>query len=169
LTYFDNVYLPPTALLAEHNQCIIDPKADFFNHISRVVCGTLLMGAMGISSLRIASYIAAKYSLRRQVTDPGSGSLISIMAFPTQAIPVLTAIAQAYVLRAFGDDARARFADASTSSTTRHFIATIFKVTTLGMASASLLKLQDRCGAQGLFNVNQISQMHVSHIAEYSS
>jgi acyl-CoA oxidase len=160
LTYFHNVYLPANALLGEIDEAS-DVKVAFFDHVSRVICGTLLMGTMAVSTLRISSYIAARYSLRRKVTDQASSSLVPIMSFSTQAIPILTAIAEAYVIRELGNDLHAQFTNPATPAAMRHFVATIFKVTSMRMAMATGHILEDRCGAQGLFNVNQISALNV--------
>jgi acyl-CoA oxidase len=160
LTYFHNVHLPFNSLIG-HTSKAADAKSAFFEHISRVISGTLLMGAVAVSCLRISAYIAARYSLRRQVTDSASASMVPVISFSTQATSVLTAIAEAHVLRAFGNDSHARFTDSANNGPMRHFIAAIFKVTSIRITLPTLHTLEDRCGAQGLFNVNQISALHV--------
>lgn len=49
-----------------------------------------------------------------------------------------------------------------TPYSTRHGIASIVKVVMLHHAQMANLTLGDRCGAQGLFEYNQLAGMHVS-------
>jgi acyl-CoA oxidase len=161
LTYFHDVRLPHTALLGNLNR-LEDPKADFFDQISRVIVGTMCMGAIAVSHMRITANIAARYSLRRVVTDALTGRPTPIISFPTQSTPVMTAIAKAQVLRAFADDIHARFVNPAISTPLRHFIAAIFKITSIPMALAAMETLSDRCGAQGMFEVNQFTVHMVS-------
>jgi acyl-CoA oxidase len=42
----------------------------------------------------------------------------------------------------------------------QHAMASILKVVMIELAQASHLTLGDRCGAQGLFEVNQLTAMH---------
>ncbi|TFY70717.1 hypothetical protein EVG20_g2294 [Dentipellis fragilis] len=159
LTYFHHVRLPPTALLASPEKAS-RPRDEFFFNISRVISGTLSMGALGLSAMRIGSYVAGQYSLRRTVVDAGSGLTRPIASFSTQYTPVLTAIAQTMVFQAFAQEARARFADKSASLPMKHFVAAVFKTTVIKHTKETLLGLGDRCGAQGLFEINQLSVLH---------
>ena len=43
----------------------------------------------------------------------------------------------------------------------RHFIAAVMKTTTMRAAHAIIIDLGDRCGAQGLAEVNQMAVLHV--------
>jgi acyl-CoA oxidase len=160
VTQFQNVHLPATALLG-HTTRAVDQKAAFFGNISRVVTGTLCMGTFSLSALRISANVAAKYSMRRVVTDATTGSMVPIFSFITQSLPVMTAIAQAQVLSAYANATHAIFTNEKTPHDVRHLVAAVFKVTTTRMASATLRILEDRCGAQGLFGVNQIFANHV--------
>jgi acyl-CoA oxidase len=159
LTSFRRVLLPSTALLGDTARAE-DQTAAFFEHIDRVIVGTLLMGRMAVLPISTSATIASMYSRRRHVSDPVSGKPIPIISFPTQAAPVAVAVAQAHVLRVFGDTARKIFVD-SENQAERHFIAAVWKVTTARMAIASIQTHIDRCGAQGLFEVNQMTTMLV--------
>ncbi|KAJ7634349.1 acyl-CoA dehydrogenase/oxidase [Roridomyces roridus] len=100
LTYFRHVRVPGSSLLGSLEKGA-DLKGAFTHNIFRVVVGTLGMGIVALSGMRMASYIATKYSMRRIVVDSFTGKPKPIMAFSTQKIPVLTAISQTLVMDAF--------------------------------------------------------------------
>ncbi|KAF7796924.1 hypothetical protein EIP86_008109 [Pleurotus ostreatoroseus] len=159
ITYFHRVRLPKSALLG-HIEKGENIKAAFFWNISRVISGTLCMGTLGINGMRLSAFIAAKYSQRRAVWDAHRQCPRPIISFSTQYQPILIVIAQTYVMDAFGHASRERFAEAS-DPVMKHFVAAVFKTTVMKLASEAILVLGDRCGAQGLFEVNQLSVMHV--------
>ena len=153
LTYFNHVRLPTMALLTTpHTK---DPRAEFFHNISRVVTGTLSMAALHLPMLRITSYIAGKYSLRRKVTDALTRRSRPIISFSTQYIPVMTAIADTFVSITFIGNTHAAFRDPRPGHGVEHFLAAVSKVTTFGHAIKDIVVLGDRCGAQGLLRANQ--------------
>ena len=124
------------------------------------------MGAFGVSSMRIASYVAAKYSLRRHVIDASTKLARPIISFSTQYTTIISAIAQSLVFRFFSDYCYNLFVN-SEDPTMRHFIAAVMKTTTMRVAHAVIIDLGDRCGAQGLAEVNQITVLHVSPVPNY--
>ncbi|KAH9959714.1 acyl-CoA dehydrogenase NM domain-like protein [Russula compacta] len=158
LTYFNHVRLPPSALLGSIKKPT-DPRTSFFSKIYRVAIGTIALSSLGIPSLQVASYITARYSLRRHVVD-ASGISKPIISFQTQKQPILTAIAQAFVLQAMHKQAVTWFMDPSLDPRVRHAVATVYKVAMIQTAQAANLTLGDRCGAQGLFEANQLPAMH---------
>ncbi|THU80154.1 acyl-CoA dehydrogenase NM domain-like protein [Dendrothele bispora CBS 962.96] len=159
LTYFHDLHLPPWALLGTKDK-ESDQRKSFFQNIYRVISGTLSMGAFGLSTMRIASYIAGCYSLRRQVIDASTQMPRPVISFSTQYIPILTGIAQTFVMEAFSKKAREYFVLAKPDIYQQHFIAAIYKVTVLKFAQRLPVVLGNRCGAQGLSEVNQLSVMH---------
>ncbi|GJJ05964.1 hypothetical protein Clacol_000151 [Clathrus columnatus] len=159
LTSFNQVCLPSTALLGSLEKPR-DTRESFFQNIQRVVVGTLSMGASAIAALRIGCYIGIAYSLRRQVNDTSTRTMRPISSFSTQYIPLLTSVAQTMVFSALCQEAYEYFVDPSTSPTQKHFVAAIFKTTVFRHAAEILLQLGDRCGAQGLFEVNQLLALH---------
>ena len=159
LTYFSHVRLPSTALLGSINRPR-DPRASFFGKIYRVAIGTIALSSLGIPSLQVASYIAARYSLRRHVVD-SNGVSKPIISFQTQKQPILTAVAQSFVLQAMHKQAVALFMDHSLDPRLRHAVATVHKVSMIQTAQWANFVLGDRCGAQGLFEANQLPAMHV--------
>jgi acyl-CoA oxidase len=155
------VRLPPTALLGSIKKPA-DPRAAFFSKIYRVAVGTIALGSIGIPALQVASYVAARYSLRRHVVDATRrGTSKPIISFQTQKQPILTAVAQAFVLQAMQKQAVAWFMDPALDPRVRHAVATVYKVVVVQAAQTANLALGDRCGAQGLFEANQLSAMHV--------
>jgi len=121
------------------------------------------MGALAVSSIRISSYVAAKYSLRRHVVDTSTKLARPIMSFSTQYTTIISAIAQSLVLRFFSDYCHNLFVNAE-DPIMRHFFAAVMKTTTMRTAHAITIDLGDRCGAQGLAEVNQIAVLHVGHV-----
>jgi len=82
------------------------------------------------------------------------------MSFQTQKQPVLTALAQTYVLSAMHKQVVAWFTNTKLDPRVRHAVATVFKAVVLQASLTANLTLGDRCGAQGLFEANQFSAMH---------
>ena len=159
LTYFTHARLPRTALLGSIKRPR-DPRASFFGKIYRVAIGTIALSSLGVPSLQVGSYIAARYSLRRHVVD-ANGVSKPIISFQTQKQPILTAVAQSFVLQAMHKRAVSWFMDHSLDPRVRHAIATVHKVAMIQTAQWANLALGDRCGAQGLFEANQLPAMHV--------
>jgi alkylation response protein AidB-like acyl-CoA dehydrogenase len=157
--YFNHVRLPPTALLGSIKNPA-NPRSSFFANIHRVAVGTISLGSLGIPYLQLASYIAARYSLRRHVID-ASGVSKPIISFQTQKQPILSAVAQAFVLQAMHKQTVLWFMDPAIDPRVRHAVATVHKVTIIQAALAANFTLGDRCGAQGLFEANQLSALHV--------
>ena len=98
--------------------------------------------------------------MRRHVVD-ASGVSKPIISFQTQKQPILTAVAQAFVLQAMHKQAVTWFMDPSLDPRVRHAVATVYKVAMIQTAQTANLTLGDRCGAQGLFEANQLPAMHV--------
>ena len=160
LTYFNHVNLAPTALLGDHLRAK-DPRSAFFFNISRVIVGSLSMGAFAISAMRIATCVAGRYSLRRTVTDPSTGKPRRIATFSSQYLPLMTALSQFFVSQSFSRKAHQLFVSLPDPSQ-KHFIAAAFKATVMKHCHDMTRILADRCGAQGIFEVNQIAAIHVS-------
>ena len=131
--------------------------------------GTLALSCVAVPALQTAAYIAYHYSVRRKIGNPAEG-LTSIISFRTQQLPIFSAVAQAYVLVAFQKHAVQMFSDSSLDQRARHAIATTWKATVMQHSQASHFSLSERCGAQGLFDFNQIiSQLVSDHLHVSSS
>ncbi|KAF8919514.1 acyl-CoA oxidase [Mucidula mucida] len=166
ITHFTHVKLRAGALLGEVGD---KPSTheDFLTAIWRIAVGTLALAALAIPALQIASHIAYKYSLRRHVGAPNP---VPIISFRTQQLPIFTAVAQTYVMEAMQKYMVKHFTDEKTPHQSRHAMATIFKAVVMDHAQVSHFQLSERCGAQGLFDYNQIvtqfSEMRGIVIAE---
>ncbi|KAF8164718.1 acyl-CoA dehydrogenase NM domain-like protein [Crassisporium funariophilum] len=155
ITSFNHVTLPATALLGRIDGTS-DPRLNFLQAIWRAAVGSLAIVSCFIPLLQILAFTVAKYSQRRRVAGPG-GARVAIIGFKTQYTPVLVALAQSFVMKEFWRAAVAIFSDEGEDPRVRHGVAAAFKVTAVQHTEAAILGLGERCGAQGLFEHNQIS------------
>ncbi|CAK5262914.1 unnamed protein product [Mycena citricolor] len=136
---------------------ITDPtqrRIDFLLSLWRVAVGSLALSATSIPILAHSACLVAAYSSRRVVNESSS-----ILRFPTQHRPILTALAQSFVLRAFYRAAVPVFRDAAVDFRVRHGMAACFKLVAMQFTQEGALSLSERCGARGLFGVNRICEM----------
>lgn len=84
-----------------------------------------------------------------------------IIGFRTQQLPIFHTLAQAIVIEAYVIDASTRFIAPDLDPRVRHGIATAFKAVVIQHTQSSLCTLAERCGAQGLFEHNQIIEAEV--------
>ncbi|KAH8646462.1 acyl-CoA dehydrogenase/oxidase [Ilyonectria robusta] len=144
ITTFEHVRLPRNALLGSISKSK-DERADFLRQIWRVSIGTLSLSIMGVSAIKVGTHIAGTYSQRRTITAPDGHTRVPIMSFSTQQRPIIEGWVQAFM-------------NADHGPLARHALATIFKSTVV-RASRILNELTERCGWQGLFAYNQISEL----------
>lgn len=159
ITSFDNVHLSATAVLGSLEK----PESmrnNFFHQIGRIAPGTLAMSMIIIPALRIVTFIAGRYSLRRTV-GVANKERMPIIGFRTQQMPILYALAQLAVMRVFADQCIEWFKDTNFRPKVRHGFGVILKTVFIQMAQRSIPELVERCGAQGLFQHNQICDADV--------
>jgi len=157
ITTFKNVRLPASALLGPFEKSDMQ-HLQFLKSIWRIAVGSIALGSIAIPATKLHTYIGGKYSLRRTV---GIGEKqVSLLYYRTQQIPVLSAIAQAYVLEAFQKWAAQKFSDTDEDMRVRHGIASILKAVGVQTAQGVGLNLSERCGAQGVQAVNMMTNMH---------
>ncbi|KAF8159221.1 acyl-CoA dehydrogenase NM domain-like protein [Crassisporium funariophilum] len=157
ITTFNNVRLPPSALLGPH-QRFENPHMALLSSLWRIAVGAIALGSIGVPGCKIHTTIAARYSMRRTV---GNGTnRVPILHFRTQQIPVLTAIAQSYVLEAYQRWAAKCFSEVGEDPRVRHGISTCFKAVAVQQAQSIAVSLSERCGAQGIQSVNMMTNMH---------
>nr|GAT43740.1 acyl-CoA dehydrogenase NM domain-like protein [Mycena chlorophos] len=147
ITSFHNLRIPLSALL-------VTRKVPFQQLIWRAAVGSISLAATALPAIAHAAFIAAKYSQRRLVLGR------PVIEFPTQHGPILDAFAKHFVFVAFYRRAAKIFADDGVERSVRHGIAACFKAVVTRDGQDAMIKLSERCGAQGLFNYNMISQMH---------
>jgi acyl-CoA oxidase len=156
ITNFEHVRLSSEALLGPLSKPK-DQRADFFWQIRRVTVGTLSLSVIGVSFIKVATKIAATYSQRRLTTGT-EGARISILSFSTQRRPILQGLVNSIVLEAFARWTITQFMGSCHTQSVRHALATVFKAT-VTQTSPVLHELSERCGWQGLFAYNQISEL----------
>ncbi|KAK2748311.1 hypothetical protein FQN57_000969 [Myotisia sp. PD_48] len=160
LTSFQNVYLPPSALLGT----LEAPKNEhenFLRVIGRVAVGTLSLSLSVIPALKACAYIYGLYSLRRTVLGH-DGKSVPIIAFRTQQIPLLRTLAQVAVMEKMAWWVIKRFRNPKIDPRIRHGLATITKVLFLQHCQQNMSHLIERCGSQGLFLHNQMVDLQNS-------
>lgn len=155
LTYFQDVMLPPSALLGKVKP---QSKAGFLGAIFRINVGTLALSLEPAAAMHQYAIIGLRYSQRRKVTGH-DGRPSSILGFRTQQLPMYATLAQAHVLTAFDKWATQAFTR-ERDPRVRHSIATTFKALSLKLSQAANLAVSDRCGAQGLASYNRMAGHH---------
>ncbi|KAG2040701.1 acyl-CoA dehydrogenase NM domain-like protein [Suillus americanus] len=158
LTSFNHVCLPPSALLGDLDKSNRIHR-DFMSSIWRVMVGSLAIGSMAIPDLQMSSYIAARYFQRRHVTSV-YGNPVPILSYRTQQLPLLHAVAQAFVLRALYKWAIEQFMDKNLDVCVRHGVAACCKAVMVQHAQLANYALSERMGAQGLFEYNRLSNLY---------
>lgn len=161
ITTFKNVRLPSSALLGSLDMSD-HPHMTFLQSIWRIAVGSIALGSICVPVSKLHAKIGALYSLRRRVGD--GSKRVSLLHFLTQQIPVLTAIAQSYVLEAYQKWAAKNFSDDEQDMRVRHGIATCFKATAVQQTQSMALSVSERCGAQGLQSFNMMTRLHVSSL-----
>jgi acyl-CoA oxidase len=159
LTSFNHVSLPSTALLGSSSKPE-NGRIEFLRHIRRVPVGTVSFSILGISAIKVGTRIAAVYSERRTVASVDGGKERKrIMDFSTQQVPIVEGWVHEKVLNAFARWTIDMCPDLT--DPTQHALATIFKATVV-KASQVLRPLAERCGWQGFFAFNQISELDLT-------
>lgn len=137
-----------------------DHKKQFQEILNRVAIGSMILTSCIVPGLKIAAYVGTKYSQRRHVMN-ASGARIPIISFRTQQIPILYALAQGYVMDAFFKHATSVFVSAK-DPRVRNAITTIVKAVMFHHWRRTGATIADRCGAQSMFEFNQLVPMDVS-------
>ncbi|KAM0363152.1 hypothetical protein ACHAO7_010335 [Fusarium culmorum] len=158
LTAFNHVDLPSTALLGSSAKPE-NYRVEFLRQIWRIAVGTLSLSIMGISAIKVGTRIAAVYSERRTVASIEGKGRKRIMDFSTQQVPIVEGWVYGKVLDAFARWTIDMCPDLTDPM--QHALATIFKATVV-KASQVLKPLSERCGWQGLFAFNQISELDLT-------
>ncbi|KAF8172071.1 hypothetical protein BJ912DRAFT_932597 [Pholiota molesta] len=121
------------------SQATKNGRLQFLSDIWRIGVGSICLTAVTIPALNLAAYIVAQYSKRRTVT--------------TSHAPILHALAEAKVLEALYQELRIPFTDRTATALEQR------NGRAVDRWRRSSITLADRCGAQGLFEHNQIIPM----------
>ena len=104
--------------------------------------------------------LGMKYSLRRKATDTRE-PLKTHHRLQYSVHLAMTAIVDAFVSIAFVSSIHVAFGDPKLGPGVKHVLLTALKVTMLGHAVGGAVAVGDRCGAQGLLQINQLSALLV--------
>lgn len=159
ITSFNHVTLPPAALLGSMSKPG-NLRLDFLQQIWRVSVGTLSLSLMGISSIKVASCIAAMYSQRR-LTTASDGTKVPIICFSTQRRPILEAVTSGIILEHFARWAINEFTNDTLKQNVQHALAAVFKAV-VTRESQVIGVLVQQSGAQGLFEHNQMNCLRLT-------
>ncbi|KAK7926939.1 hypothetical protein PG985_003937 [Apiospora marii] len=157
-TSFRHVRLPRWALLGHlRASSPKDERRDFLRAIHRVTAGTLCLSTSNATVLRVAGCIAGRYSAQRRVGAPPDA--VPILSFSTQYGPIARIHAHAAVYDRYAVEAQRMFIANAQKPDMQNVVAGAYKATVLDYTQKALSELVDRCGWQGLFAHNQISEV----------
>ncbi|KAI1089171.1 acyl-CoA dehydrogenase/oxidase C-terminal [Rostrohypoxylon terebratum] len=155
-TSFCHVPLPAEALLGNLHSSRKNERKDFMHAIHRVAVGTLCISTSNATILRVSGCIAGRYSAKRRV---GAPKPVPILSFSTQYGPIARILAHAAVFDKYAIEVTQSFTENVKSPDLQNVIAGAFKATTIDFTQKALAELVERCGWQGLFAHNQISEL----------
>lgn len=170
LTSFDHVWLPREALLeAEHGQLSPDGtvtssvgsrRKRFLRSIGRVTTGKLCMSAAAIGVSRTALAIAVRHAHRRHISGPKSGQTLPLAAHRSHHGRLLHALATGYAMTFLHRSVVTRWAEHTSADRAEvERLVAIAKGWITWQARDITIECRERCGAQGLFRVNGLSEL----------
>ncbi|MER7764837.1 acyl-CoA dehydrogenase [Streptomyces sp. NPDC097619] len=170
LTAFDGVWLPREALLeADHGRLSADGtltsdvgnrRKRFLRSIGRVTAGKLCMSAGTLGMARAALTIAVRYSHHRQISGPKAGERIPLTAHRSHHGRLLQALASVYAMTFLHRETVDRWADHDPAERTEvERLVAVAKGWITWEAREITIECRERCGAQGLFPVNGLSEL----------
>lgn len=160
VTSFSHVRLSRDCLLGEIDDAG-DKRQSFFRQINRVSVGGLALSLVNVPALKAGAYLVYEFSRQRTVTDPGSQRPVSILSFPTQYGPIISAAAHAAVMEAAGRRTVEIFQMPGLPAPLKQALVCIFKATATYATQRHLSELTERCGWRGLFGFNKISELQL--------
>ncbi|KAF9269856.1 acyl-CoA oxidase [Marasmius fiardii PR-910] len=161
LTRFNNVHLPPTALVTSDITDLSVPERPleaWWNEIWRIQLGTLAVPAPWISAMKAAAYIGGKYSMHRSIIGTRNQPT-AIIAFRTQQWPILNATAVSMIMDNWYPRAVRYAMEGTTDHRVRHAMSVIVKATICRHFQRTVPEIAERCGAQGTFEHNYMARI----------
>jgi acyl-CoA oxidase len=170
LTAFDHVWLPREALLeASHGR--LDSKGELSSNlgnrrkrllrsIGRITMGKLCMSAGTLGMSRTALTIAVRYAHNRFVAGSKAGERVALIAHRSHHGRLLHKLATAYAMTFLHRTTVARWAghtDEDRAEVER--LVAIAKGWITWQARGITIECRERCGAQGLFPANGLSDL----------
>ncbi|MEW2403434.1 acyl-CoA dehydrogenase [Streptomyces sp. NPDC046862] len=170
LTSFDHKWLPREALLeAEHGRLdhegtltssLGNKRKRFLRSINRVTMGKLCMSAGTLGMTRAALTIAVRYAHSRLIAGPKSGERMPIAAHRSHHSRLLDGLATAYAMTFLHRTVVDRFAEHTEEDREEvERLSAVAKGWITWQARAITTECRERCGAQGLFPANGISDL----------
>ena len=163
LTRFENVHLPPSALVTSDINNLELPERPleaWWEEIWRIQLGTLAVPAPWISAMKAAAFIGGRYSMHRSVIGTRNQPT-AIISFRTQQWPILNAVAASMVMDNWFPRV-VQFAMRETKDhRVRHAMSVIAKATVCRHFQRTVPEIAERCGAQGTFEHNYMARMEV--------
>jgi acyl-CoA oxidase len=167
LTWFDHARIPATNILlggmaeiteaGEFKPKIGNARARFLQAMSRIVPGRLCVASAAVGMARASVYIALRYAQNRLTNGPGTDG-VPVIDYRSHQLATFTALAKAYAMTLL------------VNATKRDYVAQIKNPSQEILALVNIVKpvstwemeevarvCRERCGAQGIFNVNRIS------------
>ncbi|KAI0790861.1 acyl-CoA dehydrogenase NM domain-like protein [Abortiporus biennis] len=154
---FNNVRLAPNSLLGSLEKPK-SPRDLMAKNTWRVAIGSMALACLSIPFMQVVAFIGARYSMRRVVGPEGNQK--PILQFRTQQIPILTTVAQVYVIKSLAKWGADYMTDTKLDARVRHGIASTMKAVMTTHCLTAAQQVGDRCGAQGLFEHNQINVIY---------
>ncbi|KNG89822.1 acyl-CoA oxidase [Aspergillus nomiae NRRL 13137] len=154
ITIFSHVRLPRSALLGPLKKPN-NMQESFLSMTRRSTVGSLAATTALIPQMKRAVFVAGKYSLRRRIMRQNSKP-VPIISFRTQQLPILHALAQIAVFDPFAQDSIQQFKRSNSTPAIQQVISATFKAVLCQASQPMFHALSERCGAQGLWDYNQI-------------
>ncbi|WP_283779186.1 acyl-CoA dehydrogenase [Streptomyces durmitorensis] len=170
LTEFDQVRLPREALLqADHGRLDADgtftstlgnPRKRFLQSIDRVTTGKLCMSAGTLGMARASVVIAVRHAHSRQISGHRKGLRVPLMAHRSHHGRLLHSLALAYAMTFLHRSVLTRWVehDPKDREDAARLVA-VAKGWITWQARAITTESRERCGAQGFFPVNGMSDL----------
>ncbi|EKM77620.1 hypothetical protein AGABI1DRAFT_108106 [Agaricus bisporus var. burnettii JB137-S8] len=161
ITRFNNVRLPPTALISSDPNDLSrpsDPSFAWWNEIWRIPFGTLGIASPWIPALKATAYTGGRYSMVRCILGKGDKPY-PIFSFRTQQLPVLRATATAIVMDNWYSSLIDAVMDNTLDPNVRHAYAVIGKTTVIRHFQRCVSEVSERLGAQGTFEHNHLAKL----------
>ncbi|MDG4858283.1 acyl-CoA dehydrogenase [Streptomyces sp. T-3] len=170
LTSFDHVRLPREALLqgdhgrlddsGELTSALGNRRKRFLQSIGRVTMGKLCMSAGTLGMARAALAIAVHHAHSRHISGPKAGQRVPLVAHRSHHGRLLHATASAYAMTFLHRTTVDRWAEHTEEDRAEvERLAAVAKGWITWQARAITIESRERCGAQGLFPVNGISDL----------
>ncbi|KAL0958742.1 hypothetical protein HGRIS_014067 [Hohenbuehelia grisea] len=160
ITRFNNVHLPPTALIASDPTDLsipAQPLNAWWDEIWRIQLGTMAVPAPWVSAIKAVAFIGGRYSMHRTLVGKRSEP-VPIISFRTQQRPILEATAVGMVIGEWFPQV-IQHAMSTRDARIRHAMSVIVKATICRHFQRCVAEVAERCGAQGTFEHNYFARI----------